>query len=109
KSNETCSSGSVIQKSQLEEFGLVMLDGGTGSTIAAWTFAGEGKRVAVVGRKYIGVSCPSPAPATCSRRCPLPGQLRSRSPSCHQDSLWFQEAGEVSRARSPRFSGGRCG
>jgi pyruvate/2-oxoglutarate dehydrogenase complex dihydrolipoamide dehydrogenase (E3) component len=37
----------------------VILGGGTGSTIAAWTFAGEGKRVAVVERKYIGGSCPN--------------------------------------------------
>src|SRR5271156_14265 len=42
-----------------EEFDLVILGGGTGSTIAAWTFAGEGKRVAVVERKYIGGSCPN--------------------------------------------------
>ena len=44
---------------QPEEFDLVILGGGTGSTIAAWTFAGEGKRVAVVDRKYIGGSCPN--------------------------------------------------
>jgi len=37
----------------------VILGGGTGSTIAAWTFAGEGKQVAVVERKYIGGSCPN--------------------------------------------------
>ena len=48
-----------VKKSQLEEFDLVILGGGTGSTIAAWTFAGEGKRVAVVDRKYIGGSCPN--------------------------------------------------
>src|SRR5579864_1712914 len=42
-----------------EEFDLVILGGGTGSTIAAWTFAGEGKQVAVVDRKYIGGSCPN--------------------------------------------------
>ncbi len=46
-------------KMQPEEFDVVMLGGGTGSTIAAWTFAGEGKRVAVVDRKYIGGSCPN--------------------------------------------------
>src|SRR6266436_748313 len=46
-------------KSQPEEFDLVILGGGTGSTIAAWTFAGEGKSVAVVDRKYIGGSCPN--------------------------------------------------
>jgi pyruvate/2-oxoglutarate dehydrogenase complex dihydrolipoamide dehydrogenase (E3) component len=42
-----------------EEVDLVILGGGTGSTLAAWTFAGEGKRVAVVDRKYIGGSCPN--------------------------------------------------
>jgi hypothetical protein len=42
-----------------EEFDLVILGGGTGSTIAAWTFAAEGKCVAVVERKYIGGSCPN--------------------------------------------------
>jgi len=44
---------------QPEEFDLVILGGGTGSTIAAWTFAAEGKHVAVVDRKYIGGSCPN--------------------------------------------------
>jgi pyruvate/2-oxoglutarate dehydrogenase complex dihydrolipoamide dehydrogenase (E3) component len=44
---------------RLEEFDVVILGGGTGSTIAAWTFAGEGKRVAVIDRKYIGGSCPN--------------------------------------------------
>ena len=37
----------------------MILGGGTGSTVAAWTFAREGKRVAVVDRKYIGGSCPN--------------------------------------------------
>src|ERR1700732_3086414 len=41
-------------KTQPEEFDLVILGGGTGSTVAAWTFASKGKRVAVVERKYIG-------------------------------------------------------
>ncbi len=44
---------------QPEEYDLVILGGGTGSTIAAWTFAEEGKRVAVIDRKYIGGSCPN--------------------------------------------------
>ncbi len=44
---------------QPEEFDLVILGGGTGSTVAAWTFAGEGQRVAVIDRKYIGGSCPN--------------------------------------------------
>jgi pyruvate/2-oxoglutarate dehydrogenase complex dihydrolipoamide dehydrogenase (E3) component len=59
KSTETSPSAGVPQPSQSEEYDLVILGGGTGSTIAAWTFAGEGKRVAVVDRKYIGGSCPN--------------------------------------------------
>jgi pyruvate/2-oxoglutarate dehydrogenase complex dihydrolipoamide dehydrogenase (E3) component len=48
-----------MKKTQPEEFDLVILGGGTGSSVAAWTFAGEGKKVAVVDRKYIGGSCPN--------------------------------------------------
>ena len=59
KSSENLSIRPVANKAQPEEFDLVILGGGTGSTIAAWTFAGEGKRVAVVDRKYIGGSCPN--------------------------------------------------
>src|SRR2546428_12941891 len=57
-STKTSPSAHVLKKSQPEEFDLVILGGGTGSTIAAWTFAGEGKQVAVVERKYIGGGCP---------------------------------------------------
>jgi pyruvate/2-oxoglutarate dehydrogenase complex dihydrolipoamide dehydrogenase (E3) component len=46
-------------KGGLEEYDLVIFGGGTGSTIAAWTFAGEGKSVALIDRKYIGGSCPN--------------------------------------------------
>jgi pyruvate/2-oxoglutarate dehydrogenase complex dihydrolipoamide dehydrogenase (E3) component len=56
---EDTSSPRLVEKTQPEEFDLVILGGGTGSTVAAWTFAGEGKRVAVVERKYIGGSCPN--------------------------------------------------
>ncbi len=60
-STESITSAQVLKnkKTQPEEFDLVILGGGTGSTVAAWTFAGEGKRVAVVDRKYIGGSCPN--------------------------------------------------
>ena len=47
------------QNDRVEEYDLVILGGGTGSTIAAWTFAGQGQRVAVIDRKYIGGSCPN--------------------------------------------------
>src|SRR5436853_7771314 len=59
KSTKNASPAQARKKTQLEEFDLVILGGGTGSTTAAWTFAGEGKQVAVVERKYIGGSCPN--------------------------------------------------
>src|SRR5438128_6428749 len=59
KSLENTPSTQVLKKTQREEFDLVILGGGTGSTIAAWTFAGQGQRVAVIERKYIGGSCPN--------------------------------------------------
>ena len=43
----------------VEEYDLVILGGGTGGALAAWTFAGKGQRVAVIERKYIGGSCPN--------------------------------------------------
>src|SRR5580700_5653906 len=59
KSTESTSSAQVLKKAQPEEFDIVILGGGTGATLAAWTFAGEGRRVAIVDRKYIGGSCPN--------------------------------------------------
>jgi pyruvate/2-oxoglutarate dehydrogenase complex dihydrolipoamide dehydrogenase (E3) component len=56
---ESASSPQILKQSQPEEFDLLILGDGTGSTLAAWTFAAEGKRVAVVDRKYIGGSCPN--------------------------------------------------
>jgi pyruvate/2-oxoglutarate dehydrogenase complex dihydrolipoamide dehydrogenase (E3) component len=56
---ETVSSRQPHKAETLEEYDLVILGGGTGSTIAAWTFAGKGQRVAVIERKYIGGSCPN--------------------------------------------------
>jgi pyruvate/2-oxoglutarate dehydrogenase complex dihydrolipoamide dehydrogenase (E3) component len=48
-----------IPDADIEEFDLVILGGGAGSTVAAWTFAAQGQRVAVIERKYIGGSCPN--------------------------------------------------
>src|ERR1700730_12352003 len=59
KRTASSTSAQALKKMQPEEFDLVILGGGTGSTIAAWTFAGEGKQVAVVERKYIGGSLPT--------------------------------------------------
>jgi pyruvate/2-oxoglutarate dehydrogenase complex dihydrolipoamide dehydrogenase (E3) component len=56
---EEVSSAQLVQDTKPEEYDLVILGGGTGSTLAAWTFASEGKRVAVVDRRYIGGSCPN--------------------------------------------------
>jgi pyruvate/2-oxoglutarate dehydrogenase complex dihydrolipoamide dehydrogenase (E3) component len=58
KSTEELSSLESIDKTP-EEYDLVILGGGTGGTIAAWTFASQGQRVAVIERKYIGGSCPN--------------------------------------------------
>jgi pyruvate/2-oxoglutarate dehydrogenase complex dihydrolipoamide dehydrogenase (E3) component len=59
KHTQNASPARLHSNTQPEEFDLVILGGGTGSTIAAWTFAAEGKRVAVIERKYIGGSCPN--------------------------------------------------
>jgi pyruvate/2-oxoglutarate dehydrogenase complex dihydrolipoamide dehydrogenase (E3) component len=59
KRTENVSSAQALGKTHPEEFDWVILGGGTGSTIAAWTFASEGKQVAVIDRKYIGGSCPN--------------------------------------------------
>ena len=56
---ESVASAALVNGAEPEEFDLVILGDGTGSTLAAWTFAGEGKRVAVIERKYIGGSCPN--------------------------------------------------
>ena len=44
---------------QPEEHDLLILGSGAGSKLLAWTFAGQGARVAVVERKYVGGSCPN--------------------------------------------------
>jgi len=41
----------------MERYDLVVLGSGTGSKVAAWTTAAQGKRVALIERKYIGGSC----------------------------------------------------
>ena len=47
------------QNGKVEEYDLVILGSGTGGTVAAWTFASKGQRVAVIERKYVGGSCPN--------------------------------------------------
>jgi pyruvate/2-oxoglutarate dehydrogenase complex dihydrolipoamide dehydrogenase (E3) component len=59
KQNETHSFVDALKAHTVEEYDLVILGAGTGSTIAAWTFASQGQRVAVIERQYIGGSCPN--------------------------------------------------
>src|SRR5262250_753267 len=58
-SMEKVSAAQAAKKGEPAEYDLVILGGGTGSTIAAWTFARQGQRVATVDRKYVGGSCPN--------------------------------------------------
>lgn len=43
----------------IERYDLVILGTGAGAKVSAWVLASEGKRVAVVERKYIGGACPN--------------------------------------------------
>jgi pyruvate/2-oxoglutarate dehydrogenase complex dihydrolipoamide dehydrogenase (E3) component len=42
-----------------DEYDMVVLGSGEGAKYVAWTFAKQGKHVAVIERKYIGGSCPN--------------------------------------------------
>src|SRR4051812_6675960 len=42
-----------------EEYDAVVLGGGEAGKILGWTLASQGKRVAVIERRYIGGSCPN--------------------------------------------------
>src|SRR5580658_9526763 len=44
-----------------EKYDVLVFGGGTAGKLAAWTMAKEGRRTAVVDRKYIGGSCPNVA------------------------------------------------
>ncbi len=44
-----------------ERFDVLVLGGGTAGKLMAWTMAREGRRTAVVERKYVGGSCPNVA------------------------------------------------
>src|SRR5215471_15458936 len=59
QTTQNISSARSIRKTDPEDYDLVILGGGTGATLAAWTFASEGRRVAIIDRRYIGGSCPN--------------------------------------------------
>ena len=44
-----------------EKYDVLVLGGGTAGKVIAWTMAREGRRTAVVDRKYVGGSCPNVA------------------------------------------------
>ncbi len=45
--------------SQPEEYGVVVLGSGAGGKLLSWTLAAQGRRTAVVERRYVGGSCPN--------------------------------------------------
>src|SRR5262245_12670540 len=45
--------------SSVEEYDVIVLGSGTAGKLMAWAMAKEGRRTAVVERKYIGGSCPN--------------------------------------------------
>jgi pyruvate/2-oxoglutarate dehydrogenase complex dihydrolipoamide dehydrogenase (E3) component len=53
------SSEQLAKRTDFEEYDLVVFGSGAGGKLAAWTYAKEGQRVAVIERKYIGGSCPN--------------------------------------------------
>jgi pyruvate/2-oxoglutarate dehydrogenase complex dihydrolipoamide dehydrogenase (E3) component len=44
-----------------EKYDVLVLGGGTAGKVVAWTMAKEGRRTAVIDRKYVGGSCPNVA------------------------------------------------
>src|SRR3989442_4806342 len=42
-----------------EKYDVLVLGSGTAGKLAAWTMAKEGRRTAVIERKYVGGSCPN--------------------------------------------------
>jgi hypothetical protein len=53
------SSGTGSKNAEPQQYDLVMLGSGAGGKLAAWTYGKQGKRVAVIERKYIGGACPN--------------------------------------------------
>src|SRR6516162_7604981 len=51
--------GANADVSSTKEYDVVILGCGEGGKYIAWTLAKQGKRVAVIERKYIGGSCPN--------------------------------------------------
>src|SRR5260221_10606125 len=56
---ENVSAIRCAKKTDPKEYDVVVLGSGAGSKLAGWTLAGQGQRVSVIERKYIGGSCPN--------------------------------------------------
>src|SRR5258708_13659448 len=52
-------SACLAKEISLEEYDVVVLGGGAGGKLGAWAFGKQGRRVAVIERKYVGGSCPN--------------------------------------------------
>ena len=89
---ENSSSVHSVRSVQAEDFDLSILGGGTGSTVAAWTFASEGKHVAVIDRKYIGGSCPNIA---CLSSKNIARALQNRRHCCDENSKGWSRAPDL--------------
>jgi choline dehydrogenase-like flavoprotein len=50
---QTVPSTQPLQEANVEQYDLVILGGGTGGTIAAWTVASQGQRVAVIEHRLL--------------------------------------------------------
>ncbi|MBV8813906.1 MAG: FAD-dependent oxidoreductase [Verrucomicrobia bacterium] len=49
----------LAKEPEVEEYDVVILGSGAGGKLAAWNFGKQGRRVAVIERKYIGGACPN--------------------------------------------------
>src|SRR5438105_8043836 len=48
-----------VTESMAEEYDVVVLGSGEAGKYLAWTLASQGKKVAVIERRYVGGSCPN--------------------------------------------------
>src|ERR1700685_603545 len=48
-----------LESNMTEDYDVVVIGSGIGGKVLSWTLASQGKRVAVVERKYVGGSCPN--------------------------------------------------
>jgi pyruvate/2-oxoglutarate dehydrogenase complex dihydrolipoamide dehydrogenase (E3) component len=90
-------------RTEPEEFDLLLLGSGAGAKLLAWTFAGQGQRVAVVERRYVGGSCPNiaclPSKNVIHTAQVVQNVRRSREFGLHIDSFTVDMAAVRDRKR----------